>query len=201
MLPGGNQVDDFKIIFTYACFLDEITITTEITNWTYVFSANPLVLTPTTAFSQKLAGCIKTYKLEIYSDSSQAWKTYVPVTSGHDYFISNWDSTTGTITVLNSSGMNGGVSLKPSTQYKMRISLTSDFATTNLKTATDEFTLTLQDGCYNNQIKMDASLANSSGGVLIPDQTYKVTIPGAPTPSIVLVPLYSTSISPASCPL
>ena len=83
----------------------------------------------------------------------------------------------------------------------MRVSLTSDFATTSLKTATDEFMLTLQDGCFNNKLVMDASLVNSSGGTMIPDQTYKVTVPGAPTPSLVLTPLYSSTISPASCPL
>jgi hypothetical protein len=31
-MAGGNQVDDFKVVFTYACFLDEITITTQITD-------------------------------------------------------------------------------------------------------------------------------------------------------------------------
>lgn len=126
-LPGGNQVDDFKIVFTYACFLDEIKITTEILDQTYVFSTAAQQLLPTTVFSQKLAGCIKTYQLEIYSAVNHAWVKYVPVTSGHDYFINNWNSATGTVTVLN-NGANGGVSLKPSVSYQMRISLTSDFS-------------------------------------------------------------------------
>jgi len=83
---------------------------------------------------------------------------------------------------------------------QLRISQTSTYSKTLLKTAYDEFTLTLQEGCYNNVIKMDGSLANSSGGVTIPDQVYKINGAGG-SPTKTLVPLYSTSISANSCPL
>lgn len=119
----------------------------------------------------------------------------------HGFFITNWDSTFGIVTITNNGSDAGGNSLKPQTQYQLRISLTSTYSLTSLKTAYDDFTLTLQEGCYNNVIKADGSyVANSSGGVTIPNQTYKIS-GSSGSPTVTLVPLYSTSISANSCPL
>jgi len=77
--------------------------------------------------------------------------------------------------------------------------MTSTYSTSSLKLAWDEFTLTLQEGCYNNQLKMDGSLAHSSGGSLANPADYMVTSPA--TADTVLLPLYSSSLLPADCPL
>ena len=82
----------------------------------------------------------------------------------------------------------------------MRISKTSTYSTTVKKTAYDEFTLTLQEGCLNNVLKMDGSLINSSGGATINDFDYKVTV-AADATTVILNPLYSSSLSMTSCPL
>jgi len=76
----------------------------------------------------------------------------------------------------------------------MRISKTSTYSTTVKKTAYDEFTLTLQEGCLNNVLKMDGSLINSSGGATINDLDYKVTV-AADATTVILNPLYSSSLS------
>jgi len=50
-------------------------------------------------------------------------------------------------------------------------------------------------------IKADASYgANSSGGITIPDQPYKISGSGG-SPTLTLVPLYSTFIAANSCPI
>jgi hypothetical protein len=48
---GGNVVDTFRVKITYICNLDNITITTQITDMTYVFNAAAQALTPTTVFA------------------------------------------------------------------------------------------------------------------------------------------------------
>jgi len=47
---------------------------------------------------------------------------------------------------------------------------------------------------------MDGSLANSSGGAVINDLDYKVTVAASAT-TVILNPLYSSSLSMTSCPL
>jgi hypothetical protein len=67
--------------------------------------------------------------------------------------------------------------------------------------AYDDFTVTLQEGCYNNIIKPDGSYtANKSAGITIPDQVYKISGAGG-SPTVTLIPLYSTLISSNSCPI
>ena len=80
--------------------------------------------------------------------------------------------------------------------------MTSTYSQTQLKIATDEFLLTLEESCYYNKLALDGSLASSSGGILnIPNQQYKVTVLASATPAVNLLPLYSSSIIPTSCPL
>jgi hypothetical protein len=69
--PGGNRVDEFRVIITYICNRDEITITPgtpdgQVPNQVYLFNAAAQTITPT-AFTQLNAGCLTTYKLEIFS--------------------------------------------------------------------------------------------------------------------------------------
>jgi hypothetical protein len=47
---------------------------------------------------------------------------------------------------------------------------------------------------------MDGSLTNSSGGAVISDFDYKVTVTASAT-TVTLNPLYSSSLSMTSCPL
>lgn len=82
----------------------------------------------------------------------------------------------------------------------MRVSWTSTYSKTAKQAAYDEFTLTLQEGCLNNKLKMDGSLTYTSGGALISDFEYKVTEAASAT-TIVKTPLYSTTLSQTSCPL
>jgi len=65
-------------------------------------------------------------------------------------------------------------------------------------TATDEFTLTLQETCLNNKLKLDGTLAFSSSGTYIGDLEYKITTSSS---ALTLTPLYSSSLNPLSCPL
>lgn len=62
--------------------------------------------------------------------------------------------------------------------------------------------MTLQDGCYNNVIKFDGSYAanKSLGTALIPNQVYKIN-GSSGSPTLTLVPLYSTLLDATSCPL
>lgn len=60
--------------------------------------------------------------------------------SGHDYFISSFDDTTGKVTIAN-DGSDG--SLKPRTAYMLRITFTSTGSKSAKKTASDEFMITL----------------------------------------------------------
>lgn len=116
-----------------------------------------------------MAGCGTTYSLEIYSTKKDTWETFVASTSGHDYFISNWDASTGVVTISNGGSDGASGTLKPTTSYQMRISMTSTYSTTTKKTAYDEFTLTLQETCLNNKLKLDNTQTYKSGGANIGD--------------------------------
>jgi hypothetical protein len=101
------------VVITYVCNLDEMSVTTQITDMTYVFSAAPQALTPTTVFGQLKAGCAKTFNLEVWNKIDQLWVTFAAGT--HGYFISSWDSATATVTISNSGSNGGAGSLKPQT--------------------------------------------------------------------------------------
>ena len=47
---GGNQVDSFQVAITYVCHLDEISISTQLSDQTYVFSTSAATL-PAPSFS------------------------------------------------------------------------------------------------------------------------------------------------------
>ena len=79
--------------------------------------------------------------------------------------------------------------------------MTSTYSTTSFKTATDEFSITLQEGCISNMLKMDGSLGFSSCGTVIADQQYKVSEAASTTTALSLTPLYSSSLNPTTCPL
>jgi len=99
--------------------------------------------------------------------------------------------------------LDGVTSLKPTTSYQLRLSLTSTYSLTSKKFAQDEFKLTLEESCYYNKLKMyDGTLGHSTGATdpAISNQQYKVTVsPG--TTAVVLTPLYSSTHHPTSCPL
>jgi hypothetical protein len=137
-------------------------------------------------------------QLEIFSTTKDVWEAYSVAT--HGYLISGWDSTSGQIKITNNGSDGGSGTLKPTRSFQLRVSKTSTNSTTAKKTAYDEFTLTLQEGCLNNVLKMDGSLTNTSGGALISDFEYKVTVATSAT-TVTLTPLYSTSLSLTSCPL
>jgi hypothetical protein len=63
-------------------------------------------------------GCAETTILEVYSTSKRIWEKYVSSTSGHDYFISGFNDSTGVVTI-NNSGSDGVTAdiLKPETNY------------------------------------------------------------------------------------
>lgn len=44
-VAGGNVIDNFKVTFTYKCWLDELSITTEIGHQDYTFGATAKALT------------------------------------------------------------------------------------------------------------------------------------------------------------
>jgi len=110
---GGNRIDEFRVIITYICNRDEITIATQVPDQVYLFSAPSQAITPTT-FNRSIAGCQTSYKLEIYSVAKFTWEFFD--SAKHGYFISNWNAATGTATISN-AGLNGAVSLKPTTSY------------------------------------------------------------------------------------
>ena len=63
----------------------------------------------------------------------------------------------------------------------------------------DEFTLTLKNSCALNTLKLDDSLTHKSSansGAVIEDQNYEID-----STTVVLVPLYSASLSLDVCPL
>ena len=64
------------------------------------------------------------------------------------------------------------------------------------------FTVTMQEGCYNNVIKFDGTYAanKSLGTAAIPNQVYKINGAGG-SPTLTLVPLYSTYLDATACPL
>jgi hypothetical protein len=63
-------------------------------------------------------GCAKTTILEVYSTSKRIWEKYVISTSGHGYFISGFNASTGVVSI-NNSGSDGVTAdiLKPVTNY------------------------------------------------------------------------------------
>jgi hypothetical protein len=139
-----------------------------------VFGATTPLTPPT--FSQSVPACASTLKLEIFDTPTNSWVNYVPITAGYDFLVNNWNSVTGVVTILN-NGLDGlgNPTLKPQATFQMQISMTSTDSLTSSATAASVFTLTLQEGCFNNQLAMDGTLTFSSSGIVIPNQTYKVS--------------------------
>jgi hypothetical protein len=63
--------------------------------------------------------------------------------------------------------------------------------------------LILQEGCYNNILALDHSLAYDSVGATGPiaDQTYLISTSGNSDNQLDLSSFFSSSLNPASCPL
>jgi hypothetical protein len=170
-------VDQFKVDFTFVCLDDELTVT-PISNQVYNFDeGNKDLDAPVFAHSAGCTDCDSTFKLEVYNNATHAWQEFG---ASHGYFISNFDTSTGVVSITSDGDITSGdKALRPVTMYILRISLTSTYSKTTQRKVASEFSLTLKNRCYGNTLVKGNSLANVFGSDTMSDIVYRVAPAGS----------------------
>ena len=120
-------------------------------------------------------------------------------------FISSFVTSTGVATVSVAGTENSGIApttglaWKPQTIIKLKIVATSTYSKTTLRSVSNEFTLTLSDGCSANKIALDGTTYSNrlnTSGISIADFSYTIGDTAVPK-----LPLFTTVRANDACPI
>lgn len=142
-VTGKVIYDEYTLTFKYACWTDELSISTtnDIADQIYEFGAAKALTTPTV--TQSVSGCQITYKVFGNFNAfgqQQIWQDYSNCSNCLNYIISTFSTTTGAITVLNASGTKTTTGdLLPQTILQLKIVATSTYSQTTAKSVEDMF--------------------------------------------------------------